>query len=90
MAKHNQPTNDSFAPGAQPTRGFVMPEGRFGAPRPVGPQATGAMPPRHDQGTAAMPPQPSRPAISGTGAMPVVPPMPGRPRSIGGSRSSAS
>ena len=26
-----------------------MPEGRFGAPRPVGPQATGAMPPQHDQ-----------------------------------------
>ena len=52
-----------------------MPEGRFGAPRPVGPQATGAMPPQHDQGTAAMPPQPSRPAISGAGAMPVVPPM---------------
>ena len=52
-----------------------MPEGRFGAPRPVGPQATGAIPLQHDQGTAAMPPQPSRPAISGTGAMPVVPPM---------------
>ncbi|MCQ5072281.1 hypothetical protein, partial [Adlercreutzia sp. DFI.6.23] len=61
--------------GASATRGFVMPEGRFGAPRPEGPQATGAMPPQHDQGTAAMPPQPSRPAISGAGAMPVVPPM---------------
>ena len=75
MPRHSTSDNRISEAGASATRGFVMPEGRFGAPRPVGPQATGAMPPQHDQGTAAMPPQPSRPAISGTGAMPVVPPM---------------
>ena len=75
MSLHSKSAHNTPDAGASATRGFVMPEGRFGAPRPVGPQATGAMPPQHDQGTAAMPPQPSRPAISGAGAMPVVPPM---------------
>ena len=75
MSRHSKSAHNTPDAGASATRGFVMPEGRFGAPRPVGPQATGAMPPQVDQGTAAMPPQPSRPASSGTGAMPVVPPM---------------
>ncbi|MFR1167307.1 MAG: hypothetical protein ACLSDQ_06735 [Adlercreutzia equolifaciens] len=79
MPRHSTSDNRISEAGASATRGFVMPEGRFGAPRPVGPQATGAMPPQHDQGTAAMPPQPSRPAISGAGAMPVVPPWARRP-----------
>lgn len=75
MSRHSKSAHNTPDAGASATRGFVMPEGRFGAPRPVGPQATGAMPPQVDQGTAAMPPQPSRPVSSGTGAMPVVSPM---------------
>lgn len=56
MAKHSQGMNGNTSPDNQPTRGFVMPEGRFSSPRPSGPQTTGAMPPRSFQGTEAMPP----------------------------------
>ncbi|MEC4295588.1 L,D-transpeptidase family protein [Adlercreutzia shanghongiae] len=77
MAKHNKPTNENSSAGAQPTRGFVMPEGRFGSPRPTGPQATGALPPRTAPssppafpGTAAMPPVAGRAPVAAGGYVP--------------------
>lgn len=77
MAKHNKPTNENPSAGAQPTRGFVMPEGRFGSPRPTGPQVTGAMPPRAaqntppaPQGTVAMPPVAGRAPVAAGGYVP--------------------
>lgn len=77
MAKHNKPTNENPSAGAQPTRGFVMPEGRFGSPKPTGPQVTGAMPPRAaqntppaPQGTVAMPPVAGRAPVAAGGYVP--------------------
>lgn len=77
MAKHNKPTNENPSAGAQPTRGFVMPEGRFGSPKPTGPQLTGAMPPRAaqntppaPQGTVAMPPVAGRAPVAAGGYVP--------------------